>query len=194
MATVEAIFDATIQVLLRDGARGLTTTRVAERAGVSVGTMYQYFPQKHALLYALNERYLSALADRIEAACASQYGAPIEKMVEMLVTTYWRSKIEQRDVTRALYRSIAELDKEPLIATFAQRVETITAAMLSSAADVSFADLPTVVFMLLSMMFGTVRNVFERELDAAKEEIVYEQMVVMCVSYLETVRNEGIGL
>ena len=54
--TVEAIFTAAIQVLLRDGPRRLTTTRVATRAGVSVGTIYQYFPNKLALLYALLER------------------------------------------------------------------------------------------------------------------------------------------
>ena len=41
--TVDAIFEATIQVLLADGIHRLTTTRVAQRAGVSVGTMYQYF-------------------------------------------------------------------------------------------------------------------------------------------------------
>ena len=40
--TVDAIFEATIQVLLADGLQRLTTTRVAERAGVSVGTLYQY--------------------------------------------------------------------------------------------------------------------------------------------------------
>ncbi|ABE33346.1 bacterial regulatory s, tetR family protein [Paraburkholderia xenovorans LB400] len=52
-ATVDAIFDATIQVLLADGLQRLTTIRVAERAGVSVGTLYQYFPQKQALLFAV---------------------------------------------------------------------------------------------------------------------------------------------
>ena len=44
--TVEAISEATIQVLLTHGADRLTTTRVAERAGVSVGTLYQYYPNK----------------------------------------------------------------------------------------------------------------------------------------------------
>ena len=52
-ATVEAIFEATIQVLLVDGYAGLTTTRVAGRAGVSVGTMYQYFP--HLSLIHISE-------------------------------------------------------------------------------------------------------------------------------------------
>ena len=45
-ATLVAIFEATIQVLVTDGPHRLTTTRVAQRAGVSVGTMYQYFPHR----------------------------------------------------------------------------------------------------------------------------------------------------
>jgi AcrR family transcriptional regulator len=52
-ATVEAIVEATIQVLLAVGLDRLTTTRVAERAGVSVGTLYQYYPNKQSLLFAL---------------------------------------------------------------------------------------------------------------------------------------------
>ena len=47
--TVEAICETTIQVLLSHGAERLTTSRVAERAGVSVGTLYQYFPNKQII-------------------------------------------------------------------------------------------------------------------------------------------------
>jgi AcrR family transcriptional regulator len=54
--TVGAISEATIQVLLGDGVERLTTTRVAERAGVSVGTLYQYYPNKQAFLAAKLER------------------------------------------------------------------------------------------------------------------------------------------
>jgi AcrR family transcriptional regulator len=53
--TVEAISEATIQVLLSQGVKRLTTTRVADRAGVSVGTRYQYFPNKKSLLFAADE-------------------------------------------------------------------------------------------------------------------------------------------
>ena len=61
LVTLDAIFEATLQVLIAEGPQRLTTTRVAQRAGVSVGTMYQYFPQKQALIYALNERYLVSI-------------------------------------------------------------------------------------------------------------------------------------
>lgn len=132
-ATLDAIFEATIQVLLRDGPRQLTTTRVAERGGVSVGTMYQYFPHKGALIHALNARYLDALAARIEEACQARHGAPLDVMVEALVGTYWQAKTERADVTRALYRSVVEIDNEAMVEAFAARVDAATAAMLASA-------------------------------------------------------------
>ena len=63
--TVLAIFEASIQVLLSVGYRKLTTSRVAERAGVSVGTLYQYFPNRQALIRAVLERYLAEMSASI---------------------------------------------------------------------------------------------------------------------------------
>lgn len=190
-ATLDAIFEATIQVLVSDGPRRLTTTRVAERAGVSVGTMYQYFPHKQALFYALNDRYLEALAERVEAACRGQHGAPIERMVDALVTTYWAAKTERLEVTHALYKSVAEIDNEPLIEAFAQRVDVATAAMFASASDAVFTDLSAVVLTLLTSIFGTVRNMFERGLPVGKAEVVMQQLKLMCVAYLEMAKTQG---
>ena len=53
-----AISEATIQVLISQGGDRLTTTRVAERAGVSVGTLYQYYPNKESLLFAVAEDHM----------------------------------------------------------------------------------------------------------------------------------------
>lgn len=187
-ATLDAIFEATVQVLLVDGPRHLTTTRVAERAGVSVGTMYQYFPHKQALFYALNERYLDVLAEKVETACQAHLGASIDQMVEALVTTYWNAKMERADVTRALYRSVVELDNEPLIEAFGHRVDAATAGMFASASDAAFADLPTVNLTLLTTIFGTVRSIFERNLATPEASAVRSQLIMMCTAYLEAVK------
>ena len=50
---VAAILDAAVQVLTKEGAQRFTTARVAERAGVSVGSLYQYFPNKASILFRL---------------------------------------------------------------------------------------------------------------------------------------------
>ncbi len=184
LATVDAIFEATVQILVADGPRRLTTTRVAERAGVSVGTMYQYFPHKQALIFALNERYLEVLADRIEATCQMHQGAPAARMIEALIDTYWNVKTDRADVTRALYRSVVELDNEALVHAFARRVDAATAAMLASAPDASFADVESVNLTLVTVIFGTVRNLFERNLSASEAEALRGQLLLMCRAYL----------
>lgn len=61
-ATVEAILGAGAQLLAEHGFESLTTARVAERAGVSIGSLYQYFPNKQALAAALIDHYGEALA------------------------------------------------------------------------------------------------------------------------------------
>ena len=184
--TLDAVFEATIQVLLTVGPHRLTTTRVAERAGVSVGTMYQYFAHKQALIFALNERYLEALAARIEETCKEQHGLPANRMVEALIECYWRAKTERADVTRALYRSVAELDNEALIDAFAMRVDAATAAMLASAPDTATEDLDSTTRTLLTVIFGTVRNAFERNLEEAATQDLRRHLVVMCCAFLES--------
>jgi AcrR family transcriptional regulator len=54
---VEAILDATTRILVKDGYVGLTTNGVAERAGISIGSLYQYFPNRDALITGVARRY-----------------------------------------------------------------------------------------------------------------------------------------
>jgi AcrR family transcriptional regulator len=61
-----------------------------------VGTVYQYFPHKQVLLYALSERYL----DRVEDVCLRHHGNAFAIMVAALATDYWEAKTERTDVTR----------------------------------------------------------------------------------------------
>ena len=188
-ATLDAIFEATIQVLLADGMRALTTTRVAERAGVSVGTMYQYFPHKQSLIYALNERYLEVLAEKIEASCRAHTGRPIGEMLEDLIETYWRAKTERADVTRALYRSVVEMDNEALVDAFAKRVDVATTAMLESAPDAKFRDVHAVNLALVTVIFGTIRNAFERNLSQQAIDALQVELLAMCRAYVALARG-----
>lgn len=88
VASVDAILASTIQVLLSVGKERLTTTRVAYRAGVSVGTLYQYFPNKRALLQAVLQRHLLEVTTQVERVCREQAGNPLREMATSLVTTF----------------------------------------------------------------------------------------------------------
>ena len=147
--------------------------------------MYQYFPHKQALLYALNARYLDLLAERVEKVCRDQHGHPTSKMVEALINAYWQAKTERSDVTRVLYSSAVELDNEALIDAFAKRMDAATIAMLETAPGANYANLELVNVSLLSVIFGTVRNVFERRLPEDQQAGIRSQLIMMCLSYLE---------
>ncbi len=90
-ATCAAILEATIQVLVQQGIERLTTTRVAERAGVSVGTLYQYYPNKAALTEAVRTEYFRVMSEAVTSNLATpetsdpvdRLGAALEAILEV---------------------------------------------------------------------------------------------------------------
>ena len=79
-----------------------------KRAGVSVGTLYQYFPNKQALLLAVLERHMLRTAKAVEDVCATNHFQPLEVMVHELVNRFIDAKLADRDTSVALYRIAAE--------------------------------------------------------------------------------------
>ena len=73
-ATVDAILEAASQVFRRLGYAAGTTDRIALRAGVSVGSLYQYFPNKDAILIAVVERHLARMMGDIERLLEAEQG------------------------------------------------------------------------------------------------------------------------
>lgn len=85
-ATVEALVEATARLLAERGYRGATTRRIAERAGVSVGSLYQYFPSRDALVTAVLERHVAHVLDTAAALFRRLEQAPLEDLIRRLVT------------------------------------------------------------------------------------------------------------
>ncbi|WP_394844803.1 TetR/AcrR family transcriptional regulator [Pendulispora brunnea] len=86
-ATVDALMDALAQVLTQHGYDGTTTARVAERAGVSIGSLYQYFPNKEALVAALIEHHATKIVADFEEALAGDDAASFEDALRVLART-----------------------------------------------------------------------------------------------------------
>ncbi len=184
IVTREAIFEATVQLLLVHGPERLTTTRIAERAGVSVGTLYQYFPHKEALIYALLARHLDLVADYIGEVCRRCHGMPAGAMAETLVAGYVNAKTTRVDVTRALYRGTTRIDKRVLVHAFQQRLEDASRPMLASASDLRFADLEVVTVSLLTMVTSSVCSLFDRDIPMSYGNAYHDEVATMCRSYV----------
>jgi len=153
--TVDAIIEAATQVLRSDGYDGLTTSRAAERAGVSVGTLYQYFPNKAALASAVIDRncgeflatFERAVALRptlrdcihalVDFALSSQHSPPdlhriVNELAPRLGVTE-RTEVVSRAVVKAveamLRRHSNELSPEIDLSAAAMIIETMLEAL-----------------------------------------------------------------
>ena len=83
--TVDDVLEAVQLVVKRHGTQAITTNRIAEAAGVSVGSLYQYFPDKRAILTALHDRHVDDVRQVIEQTTAACASAPLEEFTRELV-------------------------------------------------------------------------------------------------------------
>ena len=185
VATVEAIHDATIQVLLKDGADRLTTVRVAERAGVSVGTLYQYFPHKQALLFAVLERQMLLVAKAVEDACATNRFQPLEVMVDKLVNRFVDAKLMDRDTSVALYRIAAEAGGSFIVDRVRKRCQAAMTAMLQTANLPVSADVNFMTHMIYLTMAGTLRGHLESNAPLKTTKRLREHLAKLVLAYCQ---------
>jgi AcrR family transcriptional regulator len=104
---VADILEAAARVLVRDGAHRFTTARVAEAAGVSVGSLYQYFPNKEALLFRLQTDEWQETMGQLERILNDTSMMPLERL-RFGVRTFFRSECDE-----AAFRNALE-EAEPL--------------------------------------------------------------------------------
>jgi AcrR family transcriptional regulator len=183
--TVEAIFDAAIQVLLDGGLGSLTTTRVAERAGVSVGSLYQYFPNKQSLMAAVLDRHLVHVVEAVEAACVRSKGRKIEDMAAAVVDGFITAKLEVPATSKALYAVAAELGGEAVVNRMAMRSQLALCDMLATAADCRFQNPAVIAFMISTAAVGPVQALLASNAPADLAATVRTHLTAMMMSYLK---------
>lgn len=183
VATVEAIYDATIQVLLKDGPERLTTVHVARRAGVSVGTLYQYFPNKQALLLAVLERHMLRVLEAVEDACAANHFHSLETMVDALVNRFIDAKLLDKDTSVALYKIAAESGGDLIVARARRRYEAAMTAMLQTARLPASADVRFMVHMIYLTMAGTLRGHLEGNAPPKMTRMLREHLARLVLAY-----------
>ena len=98
--TVNVILEASARILETEGLRGFNTNSVAAKAGLSVGSIYQYFPNKDAILLVLIERFEDAAQEAINEALRSSKGRPLKPSLRLFVralvgTHYSRSRLNR---------------------------------------------------------------------------------------------------
>lgn len=184
-ASVDAILEATVQVLLEAGKERLTTTRVALRAGVSVGTLYQYFPNKSALLQAALKRHMDGVAEAVEGACREQRGNSLADMGTALADAFLRAKMNDGKTSVALYAVSSDVDGARIVHQIGLRLNEWITAMLASAREPLTKDPQLVASMLQGAMAGISRRLLESDAPEEHFETFRQELIVFACSYLK---------
>jgi AcrR family transcriptional regulator len=184
-ASVNAILEATIQVLLDVGKEQLTTTRVAYRAGVSVGTLYQYFPNKSALLQAALRNHLESVAEALEKVCREETGNPLPQMATRVVNTFLAAKLRDLKTSLALYSVSSDVDGLRIVKETGARVNKALVAMLATAPQTLEKDPQLVASMIQGAMAGVSRRLLESPSPEEQYKPLSEELVLMMRAYLD---------
>jgi AcrR family transcriptional regulator len=177
-ASVEAILKATIQVLISVGKEQLTTTRVALRAGVSIGTLYQYFPNKSALLQAALNRHMNEVTEAVERVCREQKANALQHMATALINTFLETKMKDAKASAALYSVSSDVDGAKIVQQVGVRTNKAIVEMLSTARETMTKDPQLVASMLQGAMVGVSRRLLEsgspeKQFDALRQELIF---------------------
>ena len=157
--TVEAIIEASARILEEQGHGGFTTNGVAALAGVSIGTLYQYFPDKDALLGALIARETTLLVEEAEAACLMAAG---QQALNALVHAAVRHQVRRPRLARLLDFEEARLPSDAATQRVRARFMAILADILARPDLPDQPDMPTAAADLAAIMRGMIDSAGER--------------------------------
>ena len=192
-ASVEAILEATIQVLLSVGKERLTTTRVASRAGVSVGTLYQYFPNKSALLQAVLRRHMDDVMDAVKEVCEAQRGKSLVTMATALIYAFLEAKMRDARISAALYAVSADVDGAKIAQQVGARSNKAIEAMLRTSPEALGMDPHLVASMLQGAMAGVSRRLLESPAPEKHLVAMRQELIFLASTYLQACSSRSVA-
>ena len=170
-ATVDALVEATARILVKEGFEKASTNRIAEIAGVSVGSLYQYFPSKEALVAAVIDRHNEEIMGIVRSALIEVADMPIDKAVRKLVTVAIEAHRIDPKLHRVLAEQIPRTGRLKDIETFNREAHALFLAYLEShRADIRVRDLELAAFLCASAIEAIAHNAVLHRGDVLSEE------------------------
>jgi AcrR family transcriptional regulator len=189
-ATIDIILEATAQILIDGGYERLTTNHVAKRAGVSVGTIYQYFDSKEALVAAIIERHIAKISALAMSELAHTVDAPFEEGARRMI----RALIAAQRVDPALHRAVLEqvprLGKLDRIRTLDRDFEALLhAALEARRGEIEVVDKRLFAFVVVHATKATSLAAVLDHPEYLEDDMLADALADMFVAYARRVRR-----
>jgi AcrR family transcriptional regulator len=183
-ATIDAILEATARVLVKEGFDRASTNRIAEAAGVSVGSLYQYFPGKEALVAALIERHIEEMSSLFASAFERLGRLPLREATRELVGLHLRAHSIDPRLHQVLSEQIPRIDRLDRVRDIERTVTDLVGAYLRAHRDeIKVRDLELASFVVVQAVEGVTHAALlhERRVDDAR---LIDEMTALVVRYL----------
>lgn len=185
-ATVDAILRATARILIRDGYDLLNTNRVAELAGVSVGSLYQYFPGKEALVGALLDHHVERTLASVRREIPQLSLLPLEQAVPRFVQLMLDSHCVEPELHRVFVEQL------PRVGGFAKVESAVEESMLLARAyleahkhEIAPKDLEIAAFITVNTIEALTHAAVLSRPDLLQGTQLRDQIAAMVVGYLK---------
>ena len=187
-ATVDALVEATARILVKQGFDKASTNRIAEVAGVSVGSLYQYFPSKEALVVAVIERHNQEIMQTVRGELAEIVSQPLQQGVRKLVAVALKAHRVDPRLHRVLAEQIPRVGKLEKLETFNRENYALFRSYLESRrGEIRAIDLDLASFVCVTSIEALTHNAVlhhSRTLSDAAMEALVDEGTRLVVGYL----------
>jgi AcrR family transcriptional regulator len=185
--TVNALLEATARILVREGFDKASTNRIAEVAGVSVGSLYQYFPSKEALVVALIDRHNQEVMQAVQGELAEAMNLPMEQAVRKLVAVAVKAHRIDPKLHRVLAEQIPRVGRLEKVETFNRQNYALFAAYLERHRDeIRAVDLGLAAFVCVTSIEALTHTAVLHHKSVSEEAMgaLVEEATRLVVGYL----------
>ena len=187
--TVDALVEATARILVKDGFDKASTNRIAAAAGVSVGSLYQYFPSKEALVAAVIERHQQEIMQMVRRELAGVLTEPVDKAVRKLVAVAVKAHRVDPELHRVLAEQIPRVGKLEKLETFSSENFTLFSTYLETHRDeLCIDDLGLASFVCVTAIEALTHNAvlhYSKMLSDEAMEALIEATARLVTGYLK---------
>jgi AcrR family transcriptional regulator len=182
--TVEVILTAAERVLAQGGLATLTTARVAEVAGISVGSLYQYFPNKEAICGALLERSTARYREAFRLHLASTRTLPLEvalrRTIEGILQVFRAAPRFQSE----LFETVSDSGRRDMYRAYLEACTEIFTAYLASRADDVRGPVEIAAYVVVRAADGLAQAIARDQPDDARAAALVAEMSDLAIGYL----------
>lgn len=184
-ATVDAILGAAAQVLVVEGYDRASTNRIAARAGVSIGTLYQYFPSKEALVAALAQRHSETMMALLGQTVQDLAGAPLELAVHTFVRAMLHVHAVEPELHRVLSEQVPRINGFAWLAEINRTAQALVQAYLQGHRErLRVQDLDTAAFLLVTTVEAVTHVAVLERPEAVGSQQLADELCALVLRYL----------